>query len=156
MLINFKLMEKLQKINRFLEKKNLAIAGVSRNHNNFGYSVYQTLKEKGFNIYPVNPNSQKIDGFKCYKNVDSLPSEVESLLIVTNPTITPWIIDQAIKKGIKHIWIQQKSEDKEIIKRFRSSNAEIIYNQCILMFADPSGFHKFHKTIKGIFGFLPK
>ena len=47
-------------IEKFLEPKKLAIAGVSRNPKKFGHQVYEELKKKGFEVYPVNPQTSEI------------------------------------------------------------------------------------------------
>jgi len=45
-----------KQIEEFLESKNLAIAGVSRDKKKFGYRVFEDLTSKGYNAYPINPN----------------------------------------------------------------------------------------------------
>ena len=42
-------------IDTFLSTHKIAIAGVSRDPKKFGYLVFQQLKEKGFEVYPINP-----------------------------------------------------------------------------------------------------
>jgi len=75
-------------INLFLGNKNLAISGVSRNPQKFGNMLFRTLKGKGFQIFPINPNAESIDGDTCYHSVNDLPAEVSNLLIANNKS---WI-----------------------------------------------------------------
>ncbi|MBN1187302.1 MAG: CoA-binding protein [Bacteroidales bacterium] len=144
-------------IQEFVSKKNIAIAGVSRDQKKFGNIVYCELKKRGYKCYPVNPNTDEINGEKCYRGMSNLPEEAESILILTNSAQTDALIEEAIAKGIKNIWIQQKSHTKETEKFMENNSINLISNQCILMFAEPvTGFHKFHRFIKGLFGGLPK
>jgi hypothetical protein len=53
-------------IQDFLEPKKLAIAGVSRNPKKFGHAVFRELKKSGYSVYPINPNTDTLDGEKCY------------------------------------------------------------------------------------------
>jgi uncharacterized protein len=146
-----------QLIQTFLEPKKLAIAGVSRDSKKFGNAVFRELKEKGFVVYPINPNVDTILGEKCYPSVSVLPADVSCLLIVTPKLKTLDILKEAVSKGIKNIWIQQMAETPEVIDYVKSRNLSVIMKQCILMYAEPvKGFHKFHRTIKKIFGLLPK
>jgi uncharacterized protein len=144
-------------INNFFKTKTLAIAGVSRNEKKFGNIVFRELQKKEYTVIPINPNTSEIDGQKCLKSVEELPSDIESLLITTPKRQTDEVLKQAIQKGIKNIWIQQMSETENTLKIAKEFDIEIIHHKCIFMFAKPvSGMHGFHRTILKIFGQLPK
>lgn len=146
-----------KEIENFLEPRKLAIAGVSRNNKKFGYAIFKNLLDKGYDVLPVNPNAQLIDGINCFKTVSELPADITSLLIVTPKAQTDSILREAINKGIKNIWVQQMSETEQTIKIAEEYEVEIIHNKCIFMFSEPvSGVHKFHRTILKLFGSLPK
>ena len=70
-------------IEKFLEPKNLAIAGVSRNPKKFGHLVYEELEKRGYDVYPVNPPPLKLHGENCFRSVSDLPAGVDRLLILT-------------------------------------------------------------------------
>ena len=78
-------MTSLAAIESFLSPKKLAIIGASRNPKKFGRQVYDALKQKGFTVYGVNPNAEDLDGDPCYKDIASLPAEVDRLFFVTPP-----------------------------------------------------------------------
>ncbi len=144
-------------ITGFFEPKRLAIAGVSRNEKKFGHLIFKDLIKNKYDVLPVNPEAEVIDGVKCFKTVSDLPSDVESLLIVTPKRQTDDVLRQAISKGIKNIWVQQNSQTDNTLKIAEENGKEIIFNKCIYMFAEPVvGFHKFHRTISKIFGGIPK
>ena len=146
-----------QKIEDFLKSKKIALAGVSRNKKKFGYISFKSLVEKGYNILPINPNANEIDDKKCFKSISDLPSDVESVLIMTPQNNTDEVLKEAIKKGIKNIWVQQMSNTKNTIGIAEEYQKEIVIGKCIFMFAEPiSGIHKFHRTLVKIFGGLPK
>lgn len=144
-------------IESFFEPKKLAIAGVSRNEKKFGNSIFRELRNKKFEVLPINPNTDEIDGEKCFSSVSSLPEGIESILITTPKKQTDIILREAIRKGIKNIWVQQMSESKDTLNIAEENNIDIIHHKCIFMFASPvQGMHKFHKTVMKIFGKLPK
>lgn len=144
-------------IEDFFKEKKIAVAGVSRNPKKFGYQIFKELMLKNHEVFPVNPNAQEIDGIPCYSSVDALPSDIQSLLIVTPKAQTDRILLEAIKKGITNIWVQQMSETPESFKIASQHKNNIILKKCAFMFADPvKGIHKFHRTIMKFFGKLPK
>jgi uncharacterized protein len=146
-----------QSIESFLSSKKIAIAGVSRNTKKFGYAVFKELTEKGFDVYPVNPNTDTLGGVPCFRSVTALPGDVRNLLVVTPKAQTAEVVHEAIRKGISGIWIQQMSDTPEAIQIAEQSGVNLIAKQCILMWAEPvRSIHKFHRTVKKLFGMLPK
>ena len=143
---------KRQLINDIINEKEIAIAGVSRNPKKFGNVVYKTLREKGYTVYPVNPNAENFEGEKSYKSVKELPNKVKNLVILLKPNEVPEIVDQSIEKGIAKIWLQQGSTNKKAIEKARNSGVEMVTNKCILMYTNPNGIHKFHARINKLFG----
>lgn len=150
-------MTTLDEINRFLEPRKMAVAGASRNPKKFGGVVFKELMERGFELYPVNPNADDIMGKKCYKGVDELPDDVHHLFIITPKYDTELVANAAVKKGIKRIWIQQDSDTPEAIEVIEKAQIPLIYKKCMLMFAEPvKGAHRFHRFLMKTFGGYPK
>lgn len=144
-------------IDSFLSIKRVAIAGVSRDPKKFGHLVFKQLKEKGFEIYPINPGTDNIAGIPCFRSVSALPLNVHSLLILTPKKQTRDVVAEAMAKGIDNIWIQQMSDTPEAIELTRSHPVNLVTGECILMHTDPvTGIHKFHRTIKKLFGLYPR
>jgi predicted CoA-binding protein len=145
-------MNKKEKIESFLKSKHFAITGVSRDEKKFGRMVYQAFNDKGITAYPVNPSFDNINGVTVYSSVKELPSEVDAIVILNNRNKSQEIIDQAIGKGIKNIWIQQESDPVCFSKLTFDSSFNIITKECIFMWLEPvTGFHKFHRFLKTLF-----
>ena len=150
-------MATLNEIKKFLEAPKIAIAGVSRNPKKFGGAIFKELKNKGFELYPVNPNANEIQNVKCFKSVSELPKDVMHLFIVTPQKETAGIAEEAVNKAFEMIWIQQKSETPEAVKIIQNAGIPLIYKKCLMMFADPvKGVHGFHRFLKKVFGAYPK
>jgi uncharacterized protein len=147
----------LEQIQGFVNTRKFIMAGVSRNTKKFGYQTYQNLLDKGYDIIPVNPNADEINGTKCYRTISDVPSGITHLLIMTSKDQTDALVREAAKKGITHIWVQQTSNTKDTEKIAAELNINLVQNKCIHMFTDPvNSVHKFHKSILKLFGILPK
>lgn len=149
-------MVSLIKINEFIENQPIALIGVSRNPKKFGYATFKELKEKGMKIIPVNPVALEIMGEKSYSSVSSLPSDVKGIIILTKKDKTASVVRDAKEKGIKQIWIQQSSDSKEALDELKDSGINFITGECILMHYKPHSIHKFHGSLKKLFGRFPK
>lgn len=150
-------MTTLNEIQNFFAARKIAVAGASRNPKKFGGAVFRELKEKGFEVYPVNPVANDIEGEKCFHSVLDLPVDVKHLLIITPKKNTSEVAGEAIAKGMDMVWIQQKSETPEAVNALQEAGVPLIHNKCIMMFADPvKGPHKFHRFLVKFFGSYPK
>jgi predicted CoA-binding protein len=139
----------------FLAEKTLAIAGVKRNGSGFGNAVLKDLTGKGYEILPVHPEVGEVGGTKAYPSLAELPSEVGGLILVVPPKQTERLVKQAKDKGIRRVWMQQGAESAEAIRYCEENGIEAVHGECIMMFAEPTGIHRFHRWINGVFGKLP-
>ena len=146
----------LANIEEFIASSPVAMVGVSRNPVKFGFTAFRELTGKGMKVIPVNPYASQIHGIKVFSNIAALPDEVKAVIIMTPKNKTADIVREARTKGIKQIWIQQKSETKEAINELKGTGINLITNQCILMHYKPHGIHRFHGRLKKLFGRFPK
>ncbi len=146
----------LSTINDFLKPKSFAFIGLSRDPKKFSRSVFKELLNKGYELYPVNPNMDDVEGLKCYHDVADLPKNVKHGLFMTPKSKTAAVLDNAIQSGFTHIWIQQGAETKEAFEMAKQKGVKIVHGACIMMHSSPSGVHKFHGILSKLFGAFPK
>ena len=149
-------MASLKQIEDFLSSTPIAMAGVSRNPKKFGHAAFKELRQKGLDLIPVNPAADEILGIKAYKDLASIPSAVNGVLIMTKKDQTAGIVRNAKERGIKNIWIQQMADSREAMKELEGSDINYVTGECILMHYKPQSVHKFHKAIRKFFGVFPK
>ena len=144
-------------VDEFLAQKNLAVVGVSRKGGKFGNMIFKELKQKGYRVYPVNPQAETINGEPCYANVRDLPRPTDGIVVVVPPAQTEIVVQDAAEAGIERIWIQQGAGSEKALRFCEERGLKVIHGECILMFADPKAFHhKLHRWIWGLFGKLPR
>ncbi len=144
-------------VEEFLSQRVLAVAGVSKNKKKFGNTIFRELKAKGYRLFPVNPNAADIDGEKCYSSLRDLPEEVGGVIIVTPPSETEKVVNDAVAAGIRRVWIQQGAETGEAVSLGREKGLSVVHDECILMFAEPAAFpHSTHRWIWRLLGKLPR
>jgi hypothetical protein len=113
------------------------------------------LKVKGYDLFPVHPTAQEIDGMTCYPNLKSLSGKVDGVWISIPPKNVPQVLEEAAQIGLKNIWLQQGAWSAEVQQTIDQLQLPVVSKKCIMMYAPPvKSVHKFHRTIKGIFGRL--
>lgn len=143
-------------VDNFMKCKNIAVVGVSRKNSKFGNVIYKELKNKGYNVYGVNPNMDIIENDKCYKDLHELNGKIEAVVNVVQPKQTLEVVKEASSIGVKNFWMQQGSESDEAINYCKENGINEIHKECILMFTEPvDSIHKVHKWFWKILGKLP-
>jgi len=142
-------------IDDFIQSKKIAVVGMSRTGKKFGNMAGKELLAKGYEIYPVHPEVKEIDGMVCYPNLKSLNGKVDGVWISIPPKKVPAVLQDAAEIGLKNIWLQQGAWSKEVQQSIDQLGLSVVSKKCIMMYAAPvKSVHKFHRTIKGIFGGL--
>ena len=82
--------------------------GVSRDPKNHGSNiVYQRLRERGYEVFPVNPNAEEVEGDRCYRDLRSIPGGIDAVVIATRPEIAEETMRECADLGIEHVWIHR-------------------------------------------------
>ncbi|HHV65469.1 MAG TPA: CoA-binding protein [Peptococcaceae bacterium] len=115
-----------------LEKMIWAVVGVSPNPQKYGYKVYQKLKKCGYKVYAVNPFYENIEEDKCYKDLSSLPEIPQVVNMVISAKKGKAVIEEAAKLGIKYVWFQPGSCDKELLELTGKLGMESV-QACVLV-----------------------
>ncbi len=89
----------------FLAQKRIAVVGVSREPGgkHGGNVVYQRLKERGYEVFAVNPNADVVEGDPCFHDLRSIPGGVDAVVIATTPAVTPSVARECRELGITRV-----------------------------------------------------
>mgnify|MGYP006280309993 CR=1 FL=1 len=145
-------------IQAFLDTKQVAIAGASNNRDNFGRFLMKELSARNYEVYPVNPHCEEIDGIPCAAKVKELPEGIENLILVVPPSLTDEIIEQSLNTSIRRVWMHRGvgrgAVSKNAIEVCSRNGIEVVYGFCPMMFYG-KGAHRFHRWIRERFGKVP-
>ncbi|WP_427339056.1 CoA-binding protein [Caloranaerobacter sp. DY30410] len=119
-----------------LEKKVWAVVGATNNKEKFGYKIWKKLKDNGYEVYPVNPKYDNIDGETCYPTLKDLPKIPDVVDFVVPPKVTLKGIDDAHELGIEYLWFQPGTADEEVIDKAESLGKKIVFHDCVLVALD--------------------
>lgn len=146
----------------FLANKRIAVTGVSRHPQDHGSnSVYKRLRERGYEVFAVNPNAGQVEGDICYPTLKSIPGGVGAVVIGTRPDRAEATMRECAELGIKHVWMHRGpgagSVSAEAAAYGREQGISVIPGGCPLMFGPTSdGGHRAMKFVFTLTGVVPK
>jgi uncharacterized protein len=146
----------------FLTKKRIAVTGVSRNPKGHGSNiVYERLRSRGYEVFPVNPKADEVEGDRCYPDLASIPGGVEAVVIGTRPETAEATMRECADLGIRHVWMHRGpgagSVSSAATEYGRQQGITVIDGGCPLMFGPTADFgHKAMRLIFTMTGNVPK
>jgi predicted CoA-binding protein len=146
----------------FLANKRIAVTGVSRKPQGHGSNaVYKRLRDRGYDVFAVNPNADEVEGDQCYHDLKSIPGGVDAVVIATRADAAEATMRECAELGIKHTWMHRSFGEGSVCDAAtvygRDHGMTVIDGGCPLMF-DPTA-DVGHKVMRFFFtrsGKVPK
>jgi predicted CoA-binding protein len=132
----------------FLAHRRIAVTGVSRTPAQHGSNaVFKRLRDRGYQVFAVNPNADNVEGAHSYHDLKSIPGGVEAVVIGTAPDKAEGTMRECVELGIKHVWMHrsygQGSVSPTAAAYGRTHGVTVIAGGCPLMFDATGDFgHK--------------
>src|SRR5512146_1287335 len=138
----------------FLANKRVAVTGVSRTPKTHGSNnVYRRLRERGYQVFAVNPNTDQVEGDQCYRDLASIPGGVQAVVIGTRPESAEDTMRECAELGIKHVWMHRGpgagSVSATATGYGRQHGITVIDGGCPLMFEPTAALG--HKVMRVIY-----
>ncbi|HEX7165550.1 MAG TPA: CoA-binding protein [Acidimicrobiales bacterium] len=149
-------------VQEFLGQHRIAVIGASDDPKSFGNTIFQAMKDHGYDAVPVHPTVPEVDGVTCYPDLASIPGDVDGAIVMVNQAAAPGIVDECAAKGIDRVWLfkglgSPGALSAEAVERCAHHGITVVEGACPLMFLQPvGGFHRFHRALRRMNGSLAK
>jgi predicted CoA-binding protein len=135
-----------EKLQDFLAQKRIAVCGLSRTKDSGAGAIYLKLRNHGYQTFAIHPTAQELHGDPCYPNLSAIPGGVDAVFIMNSPDISEEIVDEAVKLGIKRVWMHNNtfmpsSVSDVAVAHCQAAGINAITVGCPMMFLEPDVFH---------------
>jgi predicted CoA-binding protein len=121
-------------ITKFLSGKRFAVVGASNNREKYGNKVLRAYLQNKIDAVPVNPSGGEIEGLTSYPDLAAVPGTIDAVSIITPPAVTEKVVEQALGRGIKHLWMQPGAESPAAVAAAKKAGANVIAGgPCVLV-----------------------
>ena len=137
----------------FLSNKRIAVTGVSRKPKQHGANnVYKRLRDRGYEVFAVNPNADQVEGAHSYHDLKSIPGGVDAVIIATAPNNAEGTVRECAELGINQVWMHRGpgagSVNDAATTYGREHGITVIDGGCPLMFEPTADFgHKIMRVV---------
>jgi hypothetical protein len=113
-------------------EKILAVVGLSSKPMRPSYGVSEYMQRHGYRIIPVNPHEESVLGEKGFTSLDAVTEPFDVVVVFRRPEFLPEVVDAAIRKGAKVVWMQEGVVHEQAAERARAAGLKVVMDRCIL------------------------
>jgi predicted CoA-binding protein len=118
-------------IRRILQRKTIAIVGLSGNELRASNFVGRYLMRNGYTIIPVNPREDEILGQKSWASLTEIPGKVDTVDVFRAPDAAPGIAREAVEIGASAIWFQFGVISEEAVRIAVDGGLDVVVDRCL-------------------------
>jgi len=112
--------------------KTIAVIGYSPKPGRASNIIAQRLQGWGYRVIPVRPGIRAALGEKAYTDLDAVPDCVDLANVFRSGEFVSEIVDQCLRRGIRHIWMQEGAEHESSAERAQAAGMTVVMGRCIM------------------------
>jgi uncharacterized protein len=154
-------MATMKQVSGFMQRKRLAVVGVSRNPRDFTRTLFREFVRRGYDAVPVHPGVSEMEGRPCFSTVREIGPPVEAAVLLTSPEVTDHVVRDCAEAGISSVWMYRATGagavSRQAVAFCESNHIDVVAGECPLMFFPNTGLlHRAHACIRQLTGRYPK
>ena len=119
-------------IQSIFQMRSIAVVGMSPKPERPSHYVAMYMKEKGYDIIPVNPGHKKIAGMTCYPSLLEITYKIDVVDVFRRPEHVLPIAEMAVEICAKALWLQDAVINVEAAEIAEKAGLLVVMNDCML------------------------
>lgn len=109
-----------------------AVVGLSNNRARAAYGVAVYLQGIGKSVVPVHPKAEVVHGATGYASLRGIPDDVvvDVVDVFVNADLAGGIVDQAIARRARAVWLQLGVIDHAAARRALEAGLDVVMDRC--------------------------
>lgn len=105
---------------------NVAVLGASNNPERYSYKAVKMLAEKAYEVFPVHPSGNAVDGVECYKNLADIDKPLDTITIYLSAKNSTAMIDEIINSSPRRVIINPGAENEILKASCEAANIQVV------------------------------
>jgi predicted CoA-binding protein len=153
-------MTTLHDIKTFLALRRIAVVGVSQRADDFTRVLFRELRQRSYELVPVNPAMAEVDGIPCVASIVDVSPQVAGALLLTSPSVTDKVLEECVKAGIRRVWLYRGTGAGAVspsaVSFCEGHGITVVGGECPFMFLPETGLiHRLHGFCRKLTGTYP-
>lgn len=145
-------------IHDFLAHKRLALVGVSRDPRDFSRGLFRELRQRGYDVVPVNPrlDGDTVEGAPAAARVQDVTPPVEAALVMTSPEVSESVVRDCARAGVTRVWLHRGAGrgavSPEAVRLCHEHGIRVVAGACPYMYLPRTALvHRVHGFFHRLF-----
>ena len=117
-------------VDALLAMQTWAVVGLSTDRSRAAYGVAAFLQARGRRIVPVHPRAETVHGEPGYPRLADIPFDVDVVDCFVRSELVGPVVDEAVEKGAKAVWMQLGVVDHAAAERARAAGLQVVMDRC--------------------------
>ena len=136
---------------KFYDSHSFLLIGMSKKRKNFAWGIYKGLANTGRKVYALHPNGGEKDSVEFYSGVENVPEKPDACIVCTDLKDNDKLLSELSDSGIKKIWFQQGSYNKDVLEKARMHNIDPLTGCALMYLPGTSVIHRIHRFFHELF-----
>ncbi|MFC6765566.1 CoA-binding protein [Natrinema soli] len=124
--------EDSDELRRVLGYNRVAVVGASTSYEKAAHIVPAYLQRHGYEIIPINPNSDEIFGKRTYDSLADVAEPIDIVEIFRPSEEVPEIVEQAIARSdVKGVWMQLGIRNDTAAQSAEAAGLDVVQDRCM-------------------------
>jgi predicted CoA-binding protein len=111
----------------------IAIVGASTNRAKFGNRAVRAYARQGYDVYPVHPRAESIEGHQAYRSVRDIPlTALDRVSLYVPPDVGLCLLEDIASKAVGELWVNPGAESPALVGQARSLGLNVVLGCSIL------------------------
>lgn len=113
----------------------VAVVGASSDPAKYGNIIVRNLRARGYEVIPINPREETIEGLTAYPSLLALDEPVGIVNFVVPPAVTLAVLKQITDGGFDTVWFQDGSFNELVVEYANEHFENVVHHACIMVVA---------------------
>jgi predicted CoA-binding protein len=95
--------------------KTIAIIGASTDRNKFGNKAVRAFRQQGYEVFPVNPKEEVVEGLRAFKSIAEVPVRPQLVSVYLPPAVLLKVLPEIAARGCDELWLNPGTESAEVL-----------------------------------------
>ncbi|MBI1313367.1 CoA-binding protein [bacterium] len=109
------------------DRPTVAVIGASRDRSRFGNISVRAHRQKGYQVFPINPHAAEIEGLPAFASLSELPvKHLDRMTVYVPADVGLALLDEIAAFDVNEVWFNPGSCDARIRARAAELGLKII------------------------------
>lgn len=99
-----------------MSDRSIAVVGASNDRQKFGNKCVRAYKAAGWDVFPINPHEDEIEGFTVYRSLDDVPVPLDRISLYLPPARTLELLPELAGHEGVEVWFNPGTAGPQILE----------------------------------------